>query len=412
MRLILVLLLMPLATSAATEKISAGDLKDLILKKNEKIQAKELERSAAASRQGRFARSFLPVIEIHGAQESFRKGTHESKQQPAYGAEARLNIFNGGRDRLDDARRDLIAERKGFEKDLTVAEELGKARELYWKIVYLHESGGLLKEARELNQGNLKSAVRRIRAGIATEADRVEFEMKDVDLKRDIEQTDLALRTHRKMLASILGLDGTDFVVTEKLHHEHRWEESLKHDHREHDFLVKPTELASEEMRLEARSVGRSFWPKVDAFAAWTQHNEREEEFSEPADRRESVIGLRLSMNLFDGFESRREAAALRAEADAAAAHARFLKREVEIHIESEMDELKLLHAQVHEAEDNIKRAARYYALTQSEYSRGVKNSPDVLGASEKLFDMKLKHLAIVRDFQLAKSHVLTKIGK
>ena len=39
-----------------------------------------------------------------------------------------------------------------------------------------------------------------------------------------------------------------------------------------------------------------------------------------------------------------------------------------------------------HNAEENIKRAERYYRLTQSEYNRGVKNSPDVLGASQRLF--------------------------
>jgi hypothetical protein len=41
-----------------------------------------------------------------------------------------------------------------------------------------------------------------------------------------------------------------------------------------------------------------------------------------------------------------------------------------------------------------------------------VKNSPDVLGAADKLFDMQHKRLEIIRDFQVAKGHVLAKIGR
>ncbi|OYZ13487.1 MAG: hypothetical protein B7Y39_17580, partial [Bdellovibrio sp. 28-41-41] len=81
-------------------------------------------------------------------------------------------------------------------------------------------------------------------------------------------------------------------------------------------------------------------------------------------------------------------------------------------HIENEVAELKLLHSQVHDAEENIVRAEKYYKLTQSEYARGVKNSPDMLSASEKIFEVKNKRLEILKDFNLKQAHVLAKINR
>jgi outer membrane protein len=109
---------------------------------------------------------------------------------------------------------------------------------------------------------------------------------------------------------------------------------------------------------------------------------------------------------------SRREAAALKKEAAADFERAAFRRREIEAHMENEFSELRFLHDQVHDAEANIARAERYYKLTQSEYARGVKNSPDVLGASEKLFDSRLKRIELIREFQVAKAHLLAKLGR
>jgi outer membrane protein TolC len=119
-----------------------------------------------------------------------------------------------------------------------------------------------------------------------------------------------------------------------------------------------------------------------------------------------------MKMGFGEIFGGTREAAALAKEASADKKRADLKRREAEAHLESELGELRLLHDQIHSAEENVVRAERYYKLTQSEYGRGVKNSPDVLGASEKLFENKLKRLEIIKDFQIAKSHVLAKIGK
>lgn len=394
-------------------QITSETLKGFVESKNDRVRAKNLEAQAASDREGIFARSFLPTVNISGAQESFKKGTQDSKTQPQYGAEVKINIFNGGKDWLEESKRRLTTQRKSYEKASTSAEQLAEAHSIYWEILYIRDHLAILKETQQINSNNLKSANRRIQSGVATETDRIEFEIKDVELRQQEDSLRLKMQTQIQHLKLLLGLETSkDLSFPEELVHEHNFHNLIKHTEKDHEFLVKPSEILAQELELENRMQKRNYWPKLEAFASLNQYNEREESAIEAAERRETIVGLRLSMNLFDGLSAQREAASLAALSKAADLEASFRKKDIENHIHSEMSELQLLHDQVHDAEENIKRSERYYRLTQAEYSRGVKNSPDVLSASEKIYDMKVRRIAIVKQFQVSKSHLLAKIGR
>lgn len=415
MHLVILLVLMMVAPFAGAQefKVDSKNLRSLVTEKNAKVQASMRNKEAAEQKEGYLGRSFLPSLDLHASQEQFKSGSTDTKSQPAYGAELRVNLYNGGRDHLEDKVRKLTSQKRGFESDRVLSEELEEARNSYWQILYLRDKQVALKSSLESNRQNLTSADRRIRSGVATESDRVEFEMKDVELRQDLEKTQIEMQNRIRRLGLIIGkekMDVNSFV--EKLDHEHDYESQLKHEAKDHEFLVKEHEITAEQNRLLAKKEKRAWWPKLEAFAGYNQYNERDKDFTAASDRTESVVGLRVSLSMAAGLESHREGKSLGKEAEAAEALAQFQKKEVEAHLESEMDELQLLHNQVHEVEENIRRAEKYYRLTQSEYGRGVKNSPDVLGASEKLFETRHKRLEIIRDFQLAKSHVLSKIGK
>jgi outer membrane protein len=124
------------------------------------------------------------------------------------------------------------------------------------------------------------------------------------------------------------------------------------------------------------------------------------------------MLQMICGMNISNLIDSQGEALALSKESLAAERIVRSKRLEVDSHMASEIEELRYLHDQIHDAEVNILRAEKYYKITLSEYARGAKGSPDVLGASEKLFQTKTRRIEIIRDFQIAKTHVLSKIGK
>ena len=65
-----------------------------------------------------------------------------------------------------------------------------------------------------------------------------------------------------------------------------------------------------------------------------------------------------------------------------------------------------LNHDLVHSAEENNKIAQRYYENVWNEYTRGVKNSPDVLQAFTRIVEAKLRYADIKKDYQIARAQI------
>lgn len=413
MKMTLTLFLFSISSMASVIQINPENLKSLLESRNQIFAAHQLEIQASKNRQGSLTRSFLPSLELYGAEENFKLGRGQEKSQPLYGAELKLNLFNGGQDLLESQARKLEFSQKNSELIRMSSDLLLQARQIYWNLLYNQEVVDLIKSAINNNQQNLKLAERRIQSGVATQTDRFEFEMKITDLEQELKETELTSQVLNKEMSLILNLKTDEKIqLPNQMEHQHDFEKLLTHNEKDHDFLYQEVQLQSEVVRLRAQKESRAYWPKIDAYAAYQQLNEREEEFANAKDRTESVLGIRMTISLSRGLESESQAASQKLQAQALQKLADFKKREVEIHIDNEMAELQLKHDQIHAAEENSKRSEKYYNLTKSEYNRGVKNSPDVLGASEKLFSSKRKHLEIVRDFQIAKSHVLSKIGR
>lgn len=398
---------------AETVELKFEMLKGLLETKSARVQAANLQVEATKEKVGSFGRSFFPKLEVHGAQESFINGDESERPRSIFGAEVKVNLYNGGRDRITSEIEKLEVSKKNISFEQVKAEELQEVRRIFLDIVYFQERRDLLELAVKLNSSNLKAAERRIRSGVATESDRVEFEMKEVDLKRDLSQARLQIEALVREFSTLLNFQQTDrLIFPRKLEHSHEFETLLVHDLKDHEFLYRDDELSSQQLSLQARSIQRKVLPQIEAYASMNDVYERWGQQSSEERRRESVVGLRFLMDTGNVLQSLREASAYNKESAALGKIADFKKRNVHAHITNELAELKFLHDQVHDAEVNIERAEKYHKLTQSEYIRGVKNSPDVLGASEKLFENRLKHLEIIKEFQRAKTHILAKIGK
>jgi outer membrane protein len=402
-----------LSNTAMATEVTFDNLKTLIKKQNLNVEANSLDIKAAEAQEGRLLRSFIPQIEVFSAQESFKEGSKADQSQPTHGAEAKINFFNGGRNLYEGRIQETQTNIKRFKYQISFTEELRTAREVFWKYIYAQESIGLINEMIEVNNKNLKSAQQRIIAGVATQSDRYEFELKAIELKQLHKETVLSSENLKRQIKLLLNFSSTDdFKIVGSLNHDHDYEIALKHKPSDHDFLYKEYELGSEVEKLKSDVSKSEFWPKLDLYASYKQRNQLEIDMPNASDRIERVAGIKLTINLNEGYENYRQAKASLFEAESLVKRAQFQKREVELHVESEISELDLLHSQVHDSDLSVKIADKYFKATLSEYARGVKNSPDVLGASDKLFETKNKRLEIIRDFQLSKSHILSKIGQ
>ncbi len=391
--------------------VDSTNLRTLVEAGNTNLQAKRLEVEASETRRGSLLRSFLPEVTAGVGGEHFKKGREEVKTQPEYGVEARVNLWNGGRDALTSDIRDLAAEGEKASLRRVTAERLSEAYSGYWRALYLRDWIETLKKARALNDESLKAADRRIASGVATRIDRLEFEMQSAEIGRQLRQAELEFEVARDDLALILGTREA-LVINEKLAHAHDYEKELAHDESAMDYWTADTRIAADRLSVESRRDARGFWPRVEAVAGYWQLTQLEEDPPDAADRTEAYVGLKVRMNLSAGFEEQREARAKRLEAEGLKLRSDKDRRAMALHMRTEMRELKRLHDQVHDFEENIGRAETYHRMTLSEYGRGVKNSPDVLGANLNLLEARQKRLESIRDFQIAKSHVKAKLGR
>jgi outer membrane protein len=388
-------------------KIRPDNLRSLLKERSERYESSQRLQRASENREGYFLRSFLPKLRLSAKEEKFKRGEGAWIQQPSYGLEARLNLFRSGKDYLEHQIRGLETDKRISEKERAFSEEVERGTSHFWKILFYQEKLRLLEMGVERNEKNLKAALRRISSGVATASDRFEFEINEVNLKREIIQTKEEEEHERKELAMLLKLPEERMDLDAPYQHDHEFEHLI--DQFQNAYrIVKSYEIQAQQKDLLAKQERRSFWPELDAFASWDQFNQREENFANRKDRQESVLGLELKMDF--SFERFAEASALANEAEALSLVANREKQELQLNLEVEWVELKLLHDQVHEAEQNIERAKKYYQITQQEYARGAKNSPDVLGASEKLFELELKRLEVIRDFQISRAHFESKV--
>lgn len=409
------LLLALLAATARAEvlELAFEDLPRLVAAGNENAAGAESLAASARALTGHLGRSYLPTLEAEAGGERFTTGDFRSRSEPYGGVEARLNLFRGGRDRLEEGLRHSRA--RGSEADARRAYlgELTQARKAFWELVALRETAALVKAAAVDNQEHLKVAARRIGRGLAAETDRLEFEIYASQLDEEAARVDHEAALVEIRLAALLGAPAGTKLKTP---------EAVPHDH-DDALLAAPfdasghPEVASARAGADAAGALRSeslrWWaPSVDLYGGWFLYTLRDRDYLDRASRDDRVVGARLSLPLFDGLHAKAAAASFARQSEGLGRQARQRARSAEAAVDAAKAGLKLEHDLIHRAEDRIAQGQRYLTLTLDEYTRGVKNSIDVLAAAQRQTSFTRQYVDRRRSYQSSRSDLLALYGR
>ncbi|MBL7665623.1 MAG: TolC family protein [Bacteriovoracaceae bacterium] len=387
-------------------KLEYDDLETLIKTKNKKVAATNLELSGVEKRLGYLKRSFIPTGEAWVGQEKFETGPYESMNEPMYSLRANLNLYRGGRDSLEEAARKAQKMSMEMQSQQVLQNELFEVRAFYWELVFLKEISKLYENTLELNQNNLSKALKRINSGLATKVDKLEFEISETQLKQDMARIAVSISTSQRRIAALLGVEPeTQFETLDLVPHDH--DDSTPSQTMDFNlFRDVQFELANK-MDFEARGeILKRWWtPKVDIYAESMLLNFRERSFYTQNDQIDNAFGIKLTFS-FDGFQDQYDGEALVAKSLAAQFRAEQVKLEIEADFNTAKQELRLIHDLIHEGEKNVEKGAQYLRQTLDEYSRGVKNSPDVLSATLKQLEFKKRFAELRKDYAIAKAQV------
>jgi outer membrane protein TolC len=400
------------ARAAPPVTVQFDDLPKLVQGRNEHSRAARKSVEAFSARTGHLTRSFLPELKGVIGGENFRTAGESFRSQPYGEVVAELNLFRGGKDRLEERIRETRLAQAETEAQGVGIEELSKARRSYWLLVHQRELAALIDDSMKQNEANLSAAQRRVSAGMGSETDRIEFEIFKTNLEQDGARVRLEERNQQRALSVLLGHGANGGIETPKavphLHEDELLSRTIDTErHREIEILRHQSESSD----LLAQQGSRWWMPSLDAYTGVQLYTYREREYPALSDRVDAFVGARLTFSLFDGGVASNEAQAARIDAEVLSTRAIQSRNELAAAFQGAQDELKLLHELVHGAERNVTQSKRYLDTTLSEYRRGAKNSPDVLGASQRYLDSLRRSAQLRRDFHLARTELLAVAG-
>jgi outer membrane protein len=394
-------------------KIGFEDLPGLVLEKNENVEAARLHMKGQKDRTGRLARSFLPHVSSVLGREQFKSGSRDGENQDYWRLEATLSLYKGGRDKLEDKIRDSNLNLSQTLLSLEYQKELKEARLAYWKVTALTQQLKDRNEALKINESNLKSAKKRAGAGLTTAADAKQFELHRISLEREVTNLKLEKDLSLNQLSTALALDEHENIelrsefpkVTDK---------DLKSAQGSSDqHLAAKVQRDLETIEQLKADQSANWWkPKLDLYTGYGLPSLSDDYDRAMRKNKEWTAGVRMTIDMGQGFEDRKEALARQAEAASFRKKAAHAIREGKALDHELKHDLSVLGELIKTADQDVEVAESFLRLTETEYNRGVKNGPDLLEAAQKYFEFRDKRTGYYRDFYSTQAEIESLISK
>jgi len=368
------------ANGEKSQSIKFSDLATLVKEKNGYLKAEQSKISSKESRVGYLSRSFLPKVSSSLGSETFKTASKSSQSQEFWSVGTSVNLYNGGRDQLEENLRLKDLELSKGEYKVAYILQLREAQIAYWEIVSTLKLIELRREESKKNQELLSSAKRRLGAGLTTTADVLQFELHRSKLEQEIERLHLRLDEAKSRLGAILGIsDSHGIELGDELPHTIVMDiESLQVSEQ---IELKQTARSQDIEAIKSQSEGRGWMPQLDLYASRGVPTLSDEESRAELKESESKAGVLLTFDLGKMWDSMAEKKALD-----------FKGRALNQKKEQKSLELKLMDQELRhdfsvtskildESEKIIDKTSDFLKLTQAEYARGLRNGPDLLGA-------------------------------
>ncbi len=395
------------AGKASLRKITFEDLPNMVLEKNENVEAAKLHMKAQKDRTGRLARSFFPQVSAIAGQEQFKTGADATQEQEYWKLEASMNLYKGGRDQLEDKIRDSSLSLSQTLLSSEYQKELKEARLAYWKVVAITQKIADRNESLKKNELNFKSAKRRAGAGLTTTADAAQFELHRISIERELSKLNLERDLSLNQLGVSLALDEHENieVVSEFPKVSEKDLQSAQISFDQH-INVKAQRDFEKIEQLKADQSSNWWQPKVDLYAGYGLPSLTDEYERALKKNKEWTAGVRMTIDLGQGFEDRKESLARQSEASSFRKKAAHAIREGKALDHELRHDLSVLGELIKTADQDVQVAQNFLKLTESEYQRGVKNGPDLLEAVQKYFEFRDKRTEYHRDFYSTKAEI------
>lgn len=391
--------------------LSLQDLVQEALAQNKELKASTHRLDAANSEMSAARGAYFPELSIEGGPLETKFDSEKNSGTAVYG-KAEWNLYRGGRDKATSDIRGLeaeLAEKQISQARARVEREIGR---LYYEMLFLLESVALKEKALSMNQDQMKLARVKNQSGFTSNADVIEFELREATIKSDLKKL-LQERADKSRELSVLL--GRREPVGELSVRGHLAKGNFRGDRKKIIYELEKGNPELIEAQVERqiaekeKDVARSgFFPKLDIEGRFGKIANEERVFSE---KDNYSVFLKLKIPLFSGLSTTNEVGAAGSRLQQKEAMLTHKALSMRAEAESLLSQLDLIQERLELEEKTLQRSEDYYKITLGEYRRGVKNSPDMVGAAERLLEARIRNLEYRRDFYLAKLRLSGLVG-
>lgn len=351
--------------------------------------------------------SMMPQISVEGASltTSFEDEKHSGTS--IYG-KAEWNLYRGGKDsgEIDKAKIFTHLQQKRLQS--VKAKVNREVMRVYYELLFLSESSDLKSKAIEMNQEQMKLGKLKKSAGFTSGSDVIEFELRDATLNSDLKMLTQELSEKSRELSILIGREDLSAPLFVKGHLTRDASMNLNRQTvmaglRDLNFDLIEAKAEIEMSEVEANIAKSGFLPSMDFETTYGKLANEERVFN---GENNYSVALKFSIPIFSGFETLNHTRSARAKVFAKELAASNKNISAIADAENLFSKLATLNDRLSLEENNLSKSEEYYRITLSEYKRGVKNSPDMVGASERLVEARIRNLEYRKEYYLTKLKV------
>jgi outer membrane protein TolC len=397
------------ATKIETQSISLAQAKSLALEHNPEVAAAKSQVDERRARLGTMRSAFYPHLGIAaGTNTEIIDGTRGN--EPVAYIYANYNVFNGFRDARKASISEIEADKAELEYERIKHLLQVDVEQSFNAYLFAKEAIALRTKALETNRELAETASRRRRAGAASEADVIEFELRESILRSELVALEQDREDARLALIKAIGRPDQVFEPNGILEHQH-----IKGNPSEYLSKLQEKGPAIQESKKDllisekqADQWQEGWLPKIDLEARSGKLELRDS----PANSKRTMEFLLLAkMDIFSGLAStyeKRQGTALKIQTEQK--HRSILSRS-ETDLQRHYSRIITIQKSVDLEDKNVARAGRYYQTVLREYNAGVKNSMDLKAAADLVSETSLKRLRYTHAFLVERGEMERLLG-
>lgn len=393
---------MLLYSASANALVGVQNLENKLFEQNSELSSLEKQVEAKEALYSSSKSSFLPSVNAVAGWQSNKTDSNVQTEKGTVGyIEAKYNLFNGFKDSssIDQKNADLnISKIELLNKQRDVRIELTT---LISEMLYLHKLQDILADEYKTIQTQRKMAEKKVAAGLTGPVDNYEFDLRENEIQIETNQINQQHQETHQKLVKLFGRDLSDNEFNEIKFQNYADLTTLNKvfDHKE-NLTYKQIEQNLEKAKNEKSQERSEFLPKLDLTASVGRLTPND---YTPVQYNENKYGVTLTIPLFSGLDTYYKVKSSNLNI---AASEKMLNQK-RLDAESEFSVLKNKIAELAKLfkinEQKLENSQKYFDLTLGEYRRGIKNSPDLVGATERLFSSRKKQVEILKELEILK---------